>query len=275
MVGGFLMAAAGVGVFGAYAVTTAEPTTRYLVTTRDIAAGERFTDRDVAEVALDLPEPQTDVALRAVSLSQVVGGVATSSLVAGELLHRSDVANPEGGADRAQISIAVPAANAFGGTVTLGPNDLVDVIVTYASGASAETATVSRGALVVTTVGGGGSIGSSGSITVVLAVRPDELEAVARAASAGDVTLARVTGVAGRDGGSAPGEPQPAPPPGDAEPPVEPEPEPAPEPPPAPEPEPASPEDAAAPSSEPPPPPPPASEPAPPTPEPPAPGEPG
>ncbi|HUF33484.1 MAG TPA: SAF domain-containing protein [Acidimicrobiales bacterium] len=206
VVGGFLVAASAVGVFAAYTASSAGPATSYVVVVNDIVAGQRLQVSDLALVALDLPPAQQGVSFA--DLGLLVDATALGPLSAGQLVQVSDVARPAGGADRAQISISVRAGSALGGSRTyLGAGELVDVIVTYTTGGSPETFTVSRGAIVVDVLAGSDAVGGSGAVTVVLAVPPDELEAVAQAAAAGDVTLARTTGLAG---GSAP-------PPADAE----------------------------------------------------------
>ena len=194
--GGFLVAVSAVGVFSAYRSAGAGPTTTYLVAATDIQAGQRLDVGDVTAVALDLPDAQHRRVLRDDAL--VDGAVALAPIAAGELLQVSAVARPEGAPDRAQISIPVDAGFALNGDADLlDAGERVDVIVTYTTGGAPQTSTVAADAAVVAVYRPDESVGGAGTVTVVLAVPRRELEAVAQAAAAGQVTLARTTGLAG------------------------------------------------------------------------------
>lgn len=193
VVGGFLVAASAVGVFAAYRGADAGPTTTYLVAVDDVRAGQRLDAGDVTAVALDLPAAQHRRVLRDASVLD--GAVALAPIAAGELVQLSDVARPAGAPDRAQISIPVDPGFALNGDAELlDAGERVDVIVTYTNGGTPETTTVSSGAEVVAVYRPEEAVGGAGAVTVVLAVPPTELEAVAQAAAAGQVTLARTTG---------------------------------------------------------------------------------
>lgn len=191
MIGGFLVAASAAGVFAAWTSASSGPTTRYVVVSGDVAPGEQLTRADLSLVEIELPAAQRRIAFTDMDI--LVGATALSPLVAGQLLQSSEVAKPIGGPDRAQISFRVEPGAAVGGDLRAG--ELVDVIVTYTSGGEPKTSTISRGALVVKMITDEQRIGAGGSMVVVLAVHPEELEAIASAAAAGHVTLARVTGV--------------------------------------------------------------------------------
>jgi Flp pilus assembly protein CpaB len=194
--GGFLVAASAVGVFAAYRSAGAAPTTTYLVAAGDIRAGERIDAGDVARVALDLPDAQHRRVLRDPAV--VDGAVALAPIAAGELVQVSDVARPDGAPDRAQISIPVDPGFALNGDVDLlDAGERVDVIVTYTAGGTPETSTVAADAEVVAVYRPEESVGGAGSVTIVLAVPRAQLEPVAQAAAAGQVTIARTTGVSG------------------------------------------------------------------------------
>jgi Flp pilus assembly protein CpaB len=195
VVGGFLVAASAVGVFAAYADAGAAPRTSYVVVVDEVVAGQRLRPADLALVPLDLPAAQQAVSFTDADL--LVDAVALGPMAAGQLVQLSDVARPVGGEDRAQISLAVRPGSALGGSRTyLRGGELVDVLVTYTSAGAPETSTVARDAVVVDVLTGGEAIGGSGAVTVVLAVPPEELEAVAQAGAAGEVTLVRTTGLA-------------------------------------------------------------------------------
>lgn len=194
MVGGFLVAASATGVFAAWSSASGGPTARYVVMSGDVAPGERIDRDDLALVALDLPRAQRLLSFTDVDL--LVGATALAPLADGQLVQSSAVAKPVGAPDRAQISLRVEPGAAVGGD--LRPGDIVDVIATYTAGGEPKTSTISRGALVVKLVSDDDRVGSGGSVVVVLAVRPAELEPIASAAAAGHVTIARTTGVAAR-----------------------------------------------------------------------------
>ena len=194
VVGGFLVAASATGVFAAWSASTDGPAASYVVVTGDVAPGERIDRGDLALVAIDLPAAQRRHAFT--DLRVLVGATALAPLVDGQLVQSSDVAKPVGAPERAQVSVRVESGSAVGGDLRAG--DRVDVIATYTSGGEPETTTISRGAIVVKVLADDARVGSGGSVVVVLAVRPDELEPIASAAAAGHVTIARTTGVAGR-----------------------------------------------------------------------------
>lgn len=191
VVGGFLVTASAVGVFAAYTAADSGPSASYAVVRGDVAAGDRLASQDLALVPLELPVAQRQLVFTEVE--GLIGATALGPLAAGQLVQASDVANPAGGPDRAQISLPVDPGRALNGE--LRPGESVDVIVTYTEGGAPSTSTVSTGAAVVRVVGGDESVGSSRAVTVVLAVPPSDLEPLAQAAAAGEVALARTTGL--------------------------------------------------------------------------------
>lgn len=188
------MAVSAVGVFAAYLNAVAEPTSTYVVATNDIVLGQRLTAADLTTVALDLPTAQQQVSYS--DLDLLVGATALGPLDAGQLITPSDVARPDGGDDRAQISISVPPGSALNGSPTfLAPGELVDVVATSSESGPAETRTVSRSAVVVSVFAGGDVLGSSGAVTLVLAVPSAELEPIAHAAAVAKLSIVRTTGL--------------------------------------------------------------------------------
>ncbi len=194
VVGGMLVALSVVGLFAAYQAANRAPTTRYVVVTSALSPGDRIAASDLSAVSIDLPASQAAGAFT--DIGEVEGATLLSPLAAGELVQSSAVARPVGAPEHAQISLPVDPARALGGELRAG--DVVDVIVSgSAAGAGrASASTIVEAATVVKVFTGSGGIGVASSVTVVLSVPPDRLEAVADAASSGDVTLARTTGVA-------------------------------------------------------------------------------
>ncbi len=200
VVGGFLMAASAVGIFGAYTAASSGPDGSYAVVTVDVAAGQRLTPAALDVVPLDLGVDQRRVAFD--DVGALDGATTLAPLVAGQLIQTSDVAKPAGGPDRAQISVAVDPGNALGGDLgLLGSGERVSVIVTYTQGGALETATVSSDATIVRVLDGSERVGGGAGLTVVLAVPPRELEPIAQAAAAGVVSIARTTGLGPATGG--------------------------------------------------------------------------
>lgn len=194
VVGGFLVAASAVGVFAAYTNARSSPDQSFAAVTTDIDAGERLSGADLTLVPLDLPVDQQRVAFT--DLSLLDGATALGSMTAGQLVQSGDVAKPVGAPQRAQISLALEPGNALGGDPgLLGPGERVRVIATFNQGGAPATETVSADAIVVRVLDGSDQLGGSAGLTVVLAVAPEDLEPVARAAASGVVSLARTTGL--------------------------------------------------------------------------------
>lgn len=191
VVGGFLVASAAVGTFGAYTSANAGPDVRYVVLTRDVDAGARIAPGDLALVAAELPEPQRRTVLT--DLTVATGATAVGPLAEGQLLAGSDVVKLDGLAGRAQLSIPVEPARANNGELRRG--ERVDVIATATSAGAATTSTIARDAVVVRVFSGEQSLGSSTSVVVTLSLGAGELEAVADAAASATIAIARVSGL--------------------------------------------------------------------------------
>jgi Flp pilus assembly protein CpaB len=193
VVGGFLVAAAVVGVVAVISGGSGTPADAYAVVTADVDAGEVLRPADLELVPLDLPDAQRTVSYT--DLSVLDGATALAPLTAGQLVQSSDVAKPPGGPGLASVSLPVEPARALDGDLRRG--DRVDVIATSTEGGGPSTRTVTAGALVIDVIEqGGGGLGGPSELSVELAVPPDDLEAVAEAGAVATVTLARTTGVA-------------------------------------------------------------------------------
>lgn len=196
VVGGFLVAASAVGVFGAYTMAASSPASSYAVVTTDVHAGERLSASQLSLVPLELPDDQRRLAFP--DLAVLSGATAIAPLSAGQLVQTSDVAKPAGAPERAQISLSLDPGNALGGDpALLGAGERVAVIATYTEAGTPRTRTVSDDAVLVRVVDGGDRVGGGGALTLVLAVAPADLEPLAQASAAGVVSIARTTGLAG------------------------------------------------------------------------------
>src|SRR4051812_27472897 len=130
VVGGFLVAAAVVGVVGVGSGGGGTPSDRYAVVRADVDAGEVLRAGDLDLVPLDLPDAQRAVSYT--DLSVLEGATALAPLAAGQLVQSSDVAKPPGGPGLASVSLPVDPARALDGELRRG--DRVDVIATSKGG---------------------------------------------------------------------------------------------------------------------------------------------
>lgn len=191
--GGLLVTASAVGVFSAYGSAGDGPSRRYVTVAEDVAAGHTLTTGDLRLVALDLPAAQRRVSFT--DVSRLVGTIVLGRMRGGELVQSADVGVARGG-DRADISVGVEPSSAMNGRSDyLRGGERVDVIVTFVDGGAPLTTTVARSATVIEVLAPDRTLGTSGELTVVLSVRPEDLEAVAGAATGGKITLARTTGL--------------------------------------------------------------------------------
>jgi len=194
VVGGLLVSASAVGLFAAYGAAADGPDERYVTLANDVAAGHVLTAGDLRLVPIDLPSAQRSVSFT--DAATLVGTVATGRMRAGQLVQSADVSVVRGNGSRADISVAVEPGSAMNGrSEYLRGGERVDVIATFLDGGAPVTQTVAQDVVVVEVLASDRTIGSSGKLTVVLSVRPVDLEAVAGAAAAGKITLARTTGL--------------------------------------------------------------------------------
>lgn len=187
MVGGLLVLAAAAGVLSAHRAASSPPTSRIVVLTRDIEAGETVRAEDLGTVAAELPDELEVV--WADSADQMIGRVARSALSSMAPLRPGDLfeAGRFDGGRLVEVSIDLPPAQALAGSIRTG--DLVDVLATDPNAVG--TSTVVSNALVSEIGQDESSIGSSGDVRVRLGVDDAAAaEALVDAALRTDVTLA-------------------------------------------------------------------------------------
>jgi Flp pilus assembly protein CpaB len=191
VVGGLLVALAGLGTLVAWRQAAGAPDHAYAVATRSIAPGEVLTDADVRFEPIDLPGGVGGAALGAGD--EVAGRVALGPLGEGELVQIGQLSDVGAEVPTAEVSFALPRDRAVDGR--LRPGDLVDVFVTYDVGTDA----VAEGVRVVAVSDGhGASFTSTSEITVTLALTdPDGRAELIQAVRAGEVTLVRSTHLTG------------------------------------------------------------------------------
>ena len=149
------------------------------VATRDVAAGERI-DVSAMEERLWIADLLPDGAVR--EASEVSGKTATSSILKGEVVSSKRFESSHNVLDIPQgkeaVSVPAKAVQAVGGAIRPGMS--VDV---YSSG-DTTTAALAREVIVLdTSVGDGGSLVSSESGWITLAIEPDRVQEIIAAAS--------------------------------------------------------------------------------------------
>lgn len=195
VLGGVLVALAGVGTFAAWSQAAAEPHEAYAVAAEDLRPGDPLTAETVRFVSMDLPGEVAAAAFR--DGAGLEGRVTVAPIGAGELIQSGSLSDQGSGDPAAEVSLALPRERAVDGR--LRPGDLVDV---YASGEDGTTV-VAPGLRIVDVTAPGGAFADGEELAVTLAVaEARDRAAVVDAASAGTVTLVRTTHVSRRTSAS-------------------------------------------------------------------------
>lgn len=144
------------------------------VATRDVASGERL-DASAVEAKLWVADLLPEGAVG--DSSQVIGKTATSSILKGEVICEKRFEEGQGVLDipagMEAVSVPAKAVQAVGGAIRPGMS--IDV---YASGSSG-TSALARGVIVLaTSMGESGSLVSSDSGWITLAVEPERVEEI-------------------------------------------------------------------------------------------------
>lgn len=128
----------------------------------------------------------------------LVGSTVLGPIAKGELVQASSVVRRSASDSRGpQVSLALPASRAVGGSLVAG--ELVDVLVTYGTGVDAYTLTVVRSARIARIDQTGGALSDGSSLVITLAVAThDDARSVSHSAAAGEVAIVRSDG--SRDG---------------------------------------------------------------------------
>lgn len=188
VVGGLLVALAGVGTFVAWQQASGRPEHSYAVAARTLEPGEPITGDAVRFEPIDLP-PGVAAGSFATA-SDLEGRVLVAPVGEGELIQRgalSDQGQPD---PAAEVSVALARDLAVDGRVRTG--DTVDV---YATDGDA-TRQVAADVRVIAVSEAGGSFADGSELTVTLALaREEDRIPVIHAARAGEITLVRTTHV--------------------------------------------------------------------------------
>lgn len=211
VVGGFLVALAGVGVFAGYTNTAADSRTDYLVARSDLTIGHRITRSSLGYLPMDLPELIRSRSFR--EPKDLIGAVVIGPVSKGELIQSSDVLIRGDTPVGREVSFSIESARAVDGQLQRG--EMVDVLVTYGTGTDAYTVTVARGVRVVSRRQPRGSLGDGRDEVITVSVPTGaQTLALAHAVNAGTVTLVRTAGSDGSGGATsyqAPGPEGPGP----------------------------------------------------------------
>ncbi|MGQ0744758.1 MAG: SAF domain-containing protein [Acidimicrobiales bacterium] len=192
--GGLLVASSAIGLF-VLANQSQESGGRYVVASRDLAAGTPLSTGDLSLVPMSLAAPTQARAFT--DPAALIGSRLAGPVGRGELVQAAAI-GPAGVAER-ELSFRIDAGEAAEG---LSPGDQVDVLSTFGSGEGAVSAVVAEG-VNITAVDPGtrGGIDGSAMVTVALANQHDSL-ALAHALALGRTTVVRT----GRPGLELPAE---------------------------------------------------------------------
>jgi Flp pilus assembly protein CpaB len=187
IVGGLLVAVAGVSTFLAWRQASGAADTSYAVAARPIPPGQSLTTADVRFESLDLPAGLAAAAFS--DAAALEGRVALGPIGDGELVQLGQVSDPGQANPAAQLSFSIARDRAVDGRLRSG--DRVDVFVTDDAGTTA----VAEGVQIVdVTAHDDGSFGTTGELTITLTVVDPALrEPLIQAVREGEVTLVRST----------------------------------------------------------------------------------
>ena len=196
VVGGFLVAAAAVGVFGAYTSSQQGPRTQYAVAARDLSPGEHIDAGALRLVTMALPDEQRGHAFD--DLAPLADATVVEPLSEGELVQDGSLVATGAEPGTRTLSFAVDAAHAVDAALRVG--ERADVLATFGTGADACTQQVA-GALQIVAIGEATDalVGQGGVTLTVQVPTAATATAVAHAANAGIITAVRSTGAAPAD----------------------------------------------------------------------------
>jgi len=185
-VGGLLVAVAALGIFWAVQQADARRSRDYVVADADLAPGHVVGAEDLA---LRHGELSDDLLARTFRRpADLIGGVVTDSLAAGELIETTNVA-PDDGALRPQWELAVGVEAA---QVVAATGDIVDVVAVVGTGEQAMSQIVASGVRVQQVAV---DDALTERTTLVLGLdTAEEVLAVSRATQAGEVFVVRANG---------------------------------------------------------------------------------
>lgn len=191
LLGGLLVTVAGVAAFTSVAHAGSVPGRTIAVAARDLSIGQHITAADLQIVTA--PVPDELAAHSYSSADRLIGAVATSPIVSGELIQRSAVLADDGAGGSPEFSIPVDRDHAVNGDIR--PGESVDVLATYGTGNDAVTIVLARDARVIRVEDTkSGALGSTGKLVTTLALGSgDQVLDAVHAAQVATITLVRST----------------------------------------------------------------------------------
>jgi Flp pilus assembly protein CpaB len=193
IVGGLLVAVAGVSTFLAWQQASGAADTSYAVAARPIPPGQSLTAADVRFEPLELPAALAAVAFN--DASALEGRVALGPIGDGELVQLGQVSEPGQASPTGELSFSIARDRAVDGRLRSG--DLVDVFVTDDAGTTA----AAEGVQIVDVTAHDDGFGTTGELTITLTVADPALrEPLIQAVREGEVTLVRSTHMSGGGG---------------------------------------------------------------------------
>lgn len=188
--GGLLVALAGLGLFVAVSGGGRGDAASYVVAARPLPQGARL---QASDLAVRHGAVAGDLRSRTVARpADAVGSVLLGPVSAGDPLLRQQLARGDDPAVPPQLSFAVAPERALGGTLRAG--DHLRVLVTFGQDADAPTEVAAPDVEVLDVRrGSDDALGSSSALVVTVAVPRDrDATALARASTAGKLTLVRL-----------------------------------------------------------------------------------
>jgi Flp pilus assembly protein CpaB len=188
VVGGVLIALAGLGTFVSWQRATGTPAHEYAVAGRSLQPGDPLTADAVRFEPIDLPAGMAASAFG--SAGDLEGRVLVAPVGEGELLQVGSLSDQGQPDPAAEVSVMLDRELAVDGRLRTG--DTVDVFATHDD----ETLAVARGIRVISVTEGGGAFDDGSELTVTLALAEEGQQVpVIHAARAGQITLVRTTHV--------------------------------------------------------------------------------
>ncbi len=191
VVGGFLVAAAAVGIFAAHTAATAPPETAYAVATQDVPVGSVLTGEEFDFVAVELPDATAGRAVPRAAADQLPGLVTVAPLRAGDLLLDSAVVARSAATATEEVSVPVPRSRSL--MDQLRPGERVDVVASYGG----STAYVVRDVQIVSIDEAAGGIGEGARVYTLALPTPEDVQAVVHAVVNAELFLTRPASASG------------------------------------------------------------------------------
>lgn len=190
VLGGFLIAASGVGLFAAYQQAHAAPVNKFVVATHPLAPGDVIERADLGLAPAELP-PEMAGQLTD-DWRSLVGKETTAAVGKNQLLSPASVVEPgsiDGPARR--VSLELSRASALDGDLESGA--VVDVL-SSTEGDSEATVVAKRSRVLAVNADSTGDLGQLGSLVVTIEVADERaLAAIVGASASGKMTLAAPT----------------------------------------------------------------------------------